>query len=215
MLKKSRLYVSREKDSYILVAEHEEGNGEDDVYRSARKLHLIMCVHTLPRFDHTANQMWDGKLGMWPIVEFVPAERSSVNRPRGPPVWRNTSVTKDVYRQLLLEKVIPSIKEKWPRAQWNNNAVIIWIQHDGATSHIDADDEEFEQGLVILGVFDKIVLVYKQPANSPDVNINDLGYFRALQSLYIKTVPVMKQGSYNLFTGHILTMILSRSMTSG
>jgi hypothetical protein len=97
-------------------------------------------------------------------------------------VWKNTSVTKDVYRQLLLEKVIPSIIEKWPRTQWNNNAVIIRIQHDGATSHIDEDDEEFWMGLVELGVF-------KQPANSPDVNINDLGYFRALQSLYHQYCP--------------------------
>jgi hypothetical protein len=66
--------------------------------------------------------------------------------------------------------------------------VIIRIQHDGATSHIDADDEEFWMGLVELGVFQKILL-YKQPANSPDVNINDLGYFRALQSLYHQYCP--------------------------
>jgi hypothetical protein len=185
-------YISREKESYILVADNEEGNGEEDVYRSAKKLHLKMvmflCAQARPRFDHGTNQMWDGKLGMWPIGEFVPAERSSVNRPRGHPVWKNTSVTKDVYRQLLLEKVIPSIIEKWPRTQWNNNAVIIRIQQDGATSHIDADDEEFWMGLVELGVFQKILL-YKQPANSPDVNINDLGYFRALQSLYHQYCP--------------------------
>jgi hypothetical protein len=190
-------YISREKESYILVADNEEGDGEENVYRSAKKLHLkkvmFLCAQARPRFDHAANQMWDGKLGMWPIGEFVPAERSSKNRPKGHPVWKNTSVTKDVYRQLLLEKVIPSIKEKWPRTQWNNNAVIIRTQHDGATTHCAPDDEEFSMGLVELGEFDKIIL-YKQPANSPDVNINDLGFFRALQSLYHQNCPSNEAG---------------------
>jgi hypothetical protein len=37
-------YISREKDSYILIAGNEEGDGEEDVYRSAKKLHLKMVM---------------------------------------------------------------------------------------------------------------------------------------------------------------------------
>jgi hypothetical protein len=91
-----------------------------------------------------------------------------------PPKWDRTELREAVE---LLEKVIPSIKEKWPRTQWNNNAVIIRTQHDGATTHCAPDDEEFGMGLVELGVFHKILL-YKQPL---DVNINDLGFFCALK----------------------------------
>jgi hypothetical protein len=69
--------------------------------------------------------MWDGKIGIWPIGEFVPAERTCVNQPAGVPVWRNECVTKDAYRKLQLEKVVPAIKEKWPHTPWNANPVII------------------------------------------------------------------------------------------
>jgi hypothetical protein len=61
--------------------------------------------------------------------------------------------------------------------------VIIQLQQDEAPSHISPEDEEFQQGLVALEVQDKILL-YTQPANSPDTNINNLGFFRALQSSY-------------------------------
>jgi hypothetical protein len=51
-------------------------------------------------------------------------------------VWHNEKVNKDRYRALLLEKVITSIKEKWPRQSWNDNRVVIQIQQDGAKAHI-------------------------------------------------------------------------------
>jgi hypothetical protein len=132
--------------------------------------------------------MWDGKIGIWPIGEFVPAQRTSKNRPAGAPVWRNESVKKDVYQRLLLEKVVPAIKLKWLCTQWENNRVIIPLQQDGAPSHISPEDEEFQEGLVAFEVQDKILL-YTQLANSPDTNINDLGFFHALQSSYHTNCP--------------------------
>ena len=55
----------------------------------------------------------------------------------------------------------------------------IWIQQDGAKSHISADDNEFKEAL-----HDQEINVglYTQAANSPDVNLLDLGFFRAIQS---------------------------------
>jgi hypothetical protein len=106
-----------------------------------------------------------------------------VNRPAGTPVWKNQKVNKDKYRELLLEKVIPAIKDKWPRQSWNDNTVIIRIQQDGASAHITPDDDTFNAGLVDLQVHNKILL-YTQPACSPDTKINDLGFFSALQASY-------------------------------
>ena len=37
------------------------------------------------------------------------------------------------------------------------------------------------------------ILLYIQPANSPDLNINDLGFFRALQSAYLEFSPTMAE----------------------
>ena len=62
------------------------------------------------------------------------------------------------------------------------------MQQDGPNSHILPDDALFNEGLEEQGVQNK-VLLYTQPANSPDLNINDLALFRALQSAYEEFTP--------------------------
>ena len=179
-------YLTKKSESYILINPDNENNendqlGESHVYRAVKdsskiKMVMFLCAQARPRWDNNANQMWDGKIGIWPIGEYKPATRTSVNRPAGTPVWKNQKVNKDKYRELLLEKVIPAIKDKWPRQSWNDNTVVIRIQQDGASAHISPDDEAFNAGLVDLQVHNKILL-YTQPARSPDTNINDLGFF--------------------------------------
>ena len=61
--------------------------------------------------------------------------------------------------------------------------MIIRIQQDGPNAHIDGDDRLWNAGLQNLGLQNKILL-YKQPANSLDLNINDLGFFQALEAKY-------------------------------
>ena len=55
----------------------------------------------------------------------------------------------------------------------------ILIQQDGAKSHISADDDEFKEVLIDQNINAEL---YTQAANSPDVNLHDLGFFRAIQS---------------------------------
>ena len=55
----------------------------------------------------------------------------------------------------------------------------IFIQQDGAKNHIREDDKLFNDALEGNGVN---AVLYKQSANSPDVNQLDLGFFRAIQS---------------------------------
>ena len=50
----------------------------------------------------------------------------------------------------------------------------IWIQQDGAKSHTSADDNEFKEALNAQEINAEL---YTQPANSPDVNLLDLGVF--------------------------------------
>jgi hypothetical protein len=193
-------YQTSDGKNYILTAaefEEEEGGDEADdeatPHRTIRhKCHIpkvmFLCAQARPRWDPHRNAMWDGKLGLWPIGHWAPAQRASINRPAGTMVWHDQAVTKDSYRRLLLEKVFPSIIELWPRGEWQRANFIIRVQQDGAPTHIDPDDDLLLQGLQQLNIEDK-VLLYTQPANSPDVNINDLGFFRALQALYQKTTP--------------------------
>ena len=86
-------------------------------------------------------------------------------------------VTKGVYRDLLINKLIPAILDKWPRRDRMSRT--IYIQQDGAKNHIREDDEEFNNALMEQEIDAKL---YTQTPNSPDVNLLDLGFFRAIQS---------------------------------
>ena len=92
-------------------------------------------------------------------------------------VWKNKIVTKEVYRDLLIRKLIPAILEKWPTRDRISRK--IFIQQDGAKNHICEDDKLFNDALEENGVNTEL---YTQAANSPDVNLLDLGFFRAIQS---------------------------------
>ncbi|KAL8474567.1 hypothetical protein ACS0TY_031138 [Phlomoides rotata] len=78
-----------------------------------------------------------------------------------------------------LIQVIPAIKVKWPSFASKE----ITIQQDNATPHILNDDAEFMVAANTNGF--KIELVCQLP-NYPDTNVNDLGWFRALQSLHVE-----------------------------
>ncbi|KAL4580311.1 hypothetical protein LXL04_016501 [Taraxacum kok-saghyz] len=76
----------------------------------------------------------------------------------------------------LLDKVLPAIKAKWPP----NHTGPTFIQQDNAKPHIDVNDSEFIEASSRDG-FD--IRLCNQPPNSPDLNVLDLGFFRAIQSL--------------------------------
>ena len=50
----------------------------------------------------------------------------------------------------------------------------IWIQQEGTKNHINADDNEFKEALNAQEINAEL---YTQAANSPDVNLLDLGFF--------------------------------------
>lgn len=81
----------------------------------------------------------------------------------------------DVY----IFQIIPTIKQKWPDFLSKN----IRIQQDNAKTHINNNDAEFHEAANADGFHIKLV---QQPANSPDCNANDLGFFTAIQSLQQK-----------------------------
>lgn len=72
--------------------------------------------------------------------------------------------------------MVPTIKNKWPACL----SKTIHIQQDNAKPHINNNDPDFRAVASSDGF--NISLV-QQPPNSPDLNVNDLGFFRAIQSL--------------------------------
>ncbi|ETV69493.1 hypothetical protein H257_14860 [Aphanomyces astaci] len=116
-----------------------------------------------PRFDHDRGVLFDGKVGMWPVVESVPAVRNSRNRPA----------------DYIINKVIPAIKASFPSA---NKRVV--LQHDNATPHASITDAELEAVSTDGWKF----VLRRQPPNSPDLNALDLGFFASIQSLQYKSM---------------------------
>ena len=136
---------------------------------------MFLCTVARPHFNPSANSWFDGKLGIWPIGDWEPAKWGSKNRPKWTLVWKNKMVTKDVYRELLINQLIPAILEKWPRRDRMSRT--IYIQQDGVKNHICEDDEEFNNTLMEQDIDAKL---YTQTLNSPDINLLDLGLFRAI-----------------------------------
>ena len=87
----------------------------------------------------------------------------------------NLSITRPVYRSILIDKLLPPIEQKFP----NSNTRAICIQKDGAKPHILPSNAAFRTAVSNKGLN---VELYTQPANSPDVTILDLGLFRTIQS---------------------------------
>ncbi|MFZ9075472.1 MAG: hypothetical protein ACO2Z3_06685 [Flavobacteriaceae bacterium] len=157
-------------------------SGESAPHREVKSKNFIPKVMFLapiarPRRNPSGNGFeFDGEIGIWPFVVQEPAKRSSRNRVRGTLVTKPINVSKEVFRSYLLEKMIPEIVRKWPVRREQ-----IRIQLYNARPHISTNDPDFiEATRRIRGLSINLV---RQPPNSPDVNVLDLGFFRSIQTL--------------------------------
>jgi hypothetical protein len=172
--------MTKKSANYYLLAD------EDEPYRTCKNKNFIGKVMFLvavarPRFDDEDNETFSGKIGVFPLVHKVAAKRSSSNRASGTLETKPiTSITKQVSRIFLIEKVLPAIKAKWPR---EHAMETIYIQQDNAPCHVSIDDEEFSKAASEGGFNIRLTC---QPPNSPDLNVLDLGFFSAIQSLQQK-----------------------------
>ena len=172
-------YITKVHRRYILAA------GEEEPHRTVRNKQFItkvmfICAQARPRMLSN-GVYWDGKIGIWPLGHYEPAKNNSKNRPAGTMVWKNDTITKEVYFKYMSDEVLPAIMVKWPREA---AFPVVRIQQDGAKTHFKPD---YEPWVELMDHFDTLGLPYRiklftQPANSPDLNILDLGFFNGLQS---------------------------------
>ena len=170
---KKWFYLKKDGQCFIIAADEEEPYRHVQHKSFLTKI-MFLCAVARPRYDTRRNTWFDGKIGIWPIGKWEPAKRSLKKLAKGMPVWKNQCITRDVYREYLIQKFLPAVKEKWP----THNARIR-LQQDGAKSHILEDDVEFKEAVDEIGLN---LTVFTQSPNSPDTNILDLCFFRAIQS---------------------------------
>ena len=170
---KKWFYLMKDGQRFIIAADEEEPYRHVQRRSFLTKI-MFQCAVARPRYDTRKNTWFDRKIGISPIGKLEPAKRSSKKRTKGMPVWKNQCITRDVYREYLIQKILPAVKEKWPTRNGR-----IRLQQDGAKSHILEDDMEFKEAVDEIGLN---LTVFTQSPNSPDTNILDLGFFRAIQS---------------------------------
>jgi hypothetical protein len=146
---------------------------------------MFLAATARPRYDNEKGETWDGKVGIWECVDYVPAARASCNRPAGTIEPKPYSINHERYSQLILEKVLPAILVKCPAEM---RARTIYIQQDNAPPHRAI----FTESLPLIEKCQQLnlsIAIRNQPPNSPDLNILDLGLFRALQSKQFRRTP--------------------------
>jgi hypothetical protein len=173
--------MTKRKRTYYLLPK------ETDPERSVQNKNIIgkvmfLCAVTRPRFDANGKSTFDGKIGVWAFIKETPAVRNSKNRDKGTMEIKPVVVTRDVMREYLCVKVVPAIEAIWPE----DDEGTIYIQQDNAQTHVPSNDPGFLAAVENTGL--KIELI-NQPANSPDMNALDLGYFSSIQSLTLESAP--------------------------
>ncbi|KAL6582466.1 hypothetical protein OROMI_006480 [Orobanche minor] len=172
-------YLSKTTDKYYL---HKD---EENPYRSCQSKKFItkvmfLCAVSRPLYNTDGSLLFDGKIGMFPFTYKEAAKRNSKRRSAGTMETKAIcSITKTVIKSCLINQVLPAIKAKWPLFESTN----ILIQQDNAKPHLDDGDLDFRAAASSDGFNIHLIC---QPPSSPDLNINDLGWFRALQSLQTK-----------------------------
>ncbi|XP_057785529.1 uncharacterized protein LOC131003072 [Salvia miltiorrhiza] len=169
-------FMTKTTDIYYLLPNEIEPHRSCQSKRFIQKV-MFMSVVGRPHFSSEGECLFDGKYGIFPFTTQEPAKRKSKNRSKGTLETKAIqSITKEVIKACLINQIIPAIKAKWPTTEPKE----IIIQQDNARPHILATDKDFIEAANTDGF--KISLIC-QPPNSPDTNINDLGFFRAIQSL--------------------------------
>lgn len=176
-------YMTKKTEKYYLLPIEEEPQRSCQSKNYIGKV-MFLAAMARPRFDEEGNEVFDGKIGIFPFVTLRPAQRKSKNRDAGTlELKASTSVKREDIKAFLIEKVLPNIQEKWPK---EDRGKTIFIQQDNARTHVECGDKDFQEAASKTS-FD--IHLMCQPANSPDLNILDLGFFSAIQSLQHKECP--------------------------
>ena len=130
-------------------------------------------------FDANGNCIFNGNIGMWPFAWQVPAQCCLVICKAGNLEWKCYNVNKATY------------KEIWECAAgncWEMARQMLWSSspHYNTTLHFPNNDPDFKAAIKDL---DLDICIYFQPPNSPDTNVLDLGFFRAIQSIQYQMNP--------------------------
>lgn len=68
---------------------------------------ILLAAMARPRYDYHSKKHFDGKIGIWPFVHEVKAQRNSCNRQAGTMETKCFNINGDMFTEYLTTKVIP------------------------------------------------------------------------------------------------------------
>lgn len=149
--------------------------------RVSHKSHITkVMVVTAVGYPHRRpdGSFFDGKIGMWAVTEQVPAARSSKNRPAGTLETKPVIFTSEFYKNLWQQP--NGIRAGIRRKLYHRKTSGIIIQQDGATPHTGCASVDIINAYIQQGNWNCTLIT--QPAQSPDLNLLDLGLFHGMKS---------------------------------
>lgn len=171
-------YLTKAKRSYYTLLNEKPPERSCKSKRYIMKV-MFMAAVARPRYDYGRQQNFNGKIGIWPFVYKEPSKRNSKNRPKGTMITKNIeSINLNEFRSMVYNNILPASRSIVPIT---NKTRPLFIQQDNARPHTRDDDPE----MTAEGLKDGWnIKLQSQPANSPDFNVLDLGFFNAIQSLH-------------------------------
>jgi len=141
---------------------------------------MFLCALARPRFNEKGECTFDGKIGLWRVSEPYEAKKTSRYHNKGDIYEKDVTMDAARYVDIMIEHVLPAISDAF-RPLGVSQVV---VQHDGAPPHVGKFAEVFidEFGAYL----DPPIKIKRQPSQSPDTNICDLSFFRALAACIAK-----------------------------
>ena len=140
--------------------------------QSKRYIDKIMMLSAISAPDK--KHKFDGKLCFSRVSETTTAVRRSQDHEKGDEYEKDCTMTSGKFHSMLKEDVIPAIQEKM---SW---AKKVWVQMDNAPPHVGNNGLELLNQYCSEMTHPKIEF-FTQPAQSPDLNANDLGFFNSIK----------------------------------
>jgi len=102
---------------------------------------MFLAAMTQPIFEKEGNEIFSGKIGVFPFFTIQAAKRRSINRKAGMLELKPmVSIKREDIKRCLIEKLISKIREKWSREDFGKT---IFVQQNNARTHVDTRDAEF------------------------------------------------------------------------
>ncbi|XP_056685911.1 uncharacterized protein [Spinacia oleracea] len=132
-----------QKSQRVYLANNEPFSHRKAKSRTKIPKFMFMAAVARPRWGEDEQCELDGNLGIFPFTDAVAAKRTSKNRVKGTIETKPIKLVNQIAtRAMLINYLIPSIKENWPPHEGEK---VIYIIQDNAKAHILQYNQEWKQ----------------------------------------------------------------------